>query len=153
MTTDSIEFQTKECVSDQKETNNRSIQNRVELFPTCFEVLYSKLSARFCIDLLMVSLWSETNSLVWSSIKSVENSQVTRAIGTHCLSSSLTHSSAAFPVDNIKGKLQTSVRNWMKTQVLLPNATNQRHTSLDWTNPNVYHWPEAQKRVICRHWS
>ena len=41
MTAYFIEFQTNECVSNHKETINRSIQNRVELllFPRRFEVL------------------------------------------------------------------------------------------------------------------
>ena len=36
MTTDFIEFQTNECVSDDKETINRSIQNRVQLLLLLF---------------------------------------------------------------------------------------------------------------------
>ena len=38
---DFIEFQTNECISDDKETINRVIQNRVQLllFPRRFEVL------------------------------------------------------------------------------------------------------------------
>ena len=61
MTTDFIEFQTNECVSDDKETINKSMQNRVERG--------NNNSTLFCIDLLTVSLWPETHSLVWNSIK------------------------------------------------------------------------------------
>ena len=46
MITDFIEFQTNECVSDDKETINRSIQNRVQmllLFPDVSKI-YSIVS-------------------------------------------------------------------------------------------------------------
>ena len=36
MTTDFIEFQTNECVSDDKETINRAIQNRVQMLLLVF---------------------------------------------------------------------------------------------------------------------
>ena len=84
MTTDFIEFQTNECFSNLKETINKSIQTRVELLllPRRFEVLLhgqywrwsgtlkrlgNNNSARFCIDLLMVSCDLRRNR--WSEIQ------------------------------------------------------------------------------------
>ena len=46
MITDFIEFQTNECVSDDKETINRSIQNRVQMLLLFLDVskIYSIVS-------------------------------------------------------------------------------------------------------------
>ena len=46
MTTDFIEFQTNKCVSDDKETINRSIQNRVQMLLLFLDVskIYSIVS-------------------------------------------------------------------------------------------------------------
>ena len=71
LVTNFIEFQTNECVSDDKETINRSIQNRVQLLLLLFpdvSKIYSIVPADDGVDLQNVWEQQQLYSILYRSV-------------------------------------------------------------------------------------